>query len=53
MTVDYIEFIDSESVREHLRSRPPLPPAMQCIIIVQSECRSLEDKFGGGAAGDV
>ena len=45
MTTDYIDFIDSNSVREHLRRRPPLPPAMQCILIAQSACRSLEDKL--------
>lgn len=45
MNADYIDFIDSNSVREHLRRRPPLPPAMQCILIAQSVCRSLEDKL--------
>lgn len=43
--MDYIDFIDSEAIRDHLRRRPPLPPAMQCILIAQSECRSLEDKL--------
>ena len=43
--MDYIDFIASEAIRDHLRRRPPLPPAMQCILIAQSECRSLEDKL--------
>ena len=43
--MDYIDFIDSEAIRDHLRRRPPLPPAMQSILIAQSECRSLTDKL--------
>ena len=35
--MDYIDFIDSSAIRDHLRMRPPLPPAMQCILIAQSE----------------
>ena len=42
---DYIDFIDSPTVRDHLRMRPPLSPAQQCILIAQSECRSLKDKL--------
>ena len=41
----YIDFIDSRSLREDLRLWKPLPPAMQCILIAQSECRSLTDKL--------
>ena len=43
--MDYIDFMDSSTIRDHLRRRPPLPPAMQCVLIAQSECRSLEDKL--------
>ena len=43
--IDYIDFVDSNSIRGHLRRRPPLPPAMQCILIAQSACRSPEDKL--------
>ena len=42
---DYIEFIDSPAIRNHLRTLPPLPPAQQCILIAQSEIRSLEEKL--------
>ena len=42
---DYIDFIDSTAIRNHLRTLPPLPPAMQCILIAQSARRSLEDKL--------
>ena len=42
---DYIEFIDSPTIREHLRTLPPLPPAQQCILIAQSEIRSLDEKL--------
>ena len=40
-----IDFIDSPAIRDHLRTLPPLPPAQQCILIAQSECRSLTDKL--------
>ena len=43
--MDYIDFIDSPAIREHLRRLPPLPPAMLCILIAQSGCCSLEDKL--------
>ena len=43
--VDYIEFIDSPAIRKHLRTLPPLPPAQQCILIAQSEIRSLDEKL--------
>ena len=42
---DYIEFIDSPAIRNHLRTLPPLPPAQQCILIAQSERRSLDEKL--------
>ena len=42
---DYIEFIDSPAICDHLRTLPPLPPAQQCIIIAQSEIRSLDEKL--------
>ena len=42
---DYIEFIDAPAIREHLRTLPPLPPAQQCILIAQSEIRSLDEKL--------
>ena len=42
---DYIEFIDSPAIRNHLRTLPPLPPAQQCILIAQSEIRSLDEKL--------
>ena len=42
---DYIEFIDSPAIRDHLRTLPPLPPAQQCILIAQSERRSLDEKL--------
>ena len=42
---DYIEFIDSPAVRNHLRTLPPLPPAQQCILIAQSEIHSLDEKL--------
>ena len=42
---DYIDFIDSPTIREHLRTLPPLPPAQQCILIAQSDIRSLNEKL--------
>ena len=42
---DYIDFIDSPTIREHLRTLPPLPPAQQCILIAQSDIRSLDEKL--------
>ena len=42
---DYIEFIDSPAIRNHLRTLPPLPPAQQCILIAQSERCSLDEKL--------
>lgn len=42
---DYIEFIDSPAIRNHLRTLPPLPPAQQCILIAQSCIRSLDEKL--------
>ena len=42
---DYIDFIDSPTIREHLRKLPPLPPAQQCILIAQSEIRPLTEKL--------
>ena len=42
---DYIKFIDSPAIREHLRTLPPLPPAQQSILIAQSEIRSLDEKL--------
>ena len=41
----YVDFIDSPTLRDHLRTLPPLPPAQRCIIIAQSDIRSLEDKL--------
>ena len=43
--MEYIEFIDSPAIRKHLRTLPPLPPAQQCILIAQSEIRSLDEKL--------
>ena len=43
--MDYIDFIDSPTIREHLRTLPPLPPAQQCILIAQSAIRPLMEKF--------
>ena len=43
--MDYVDFIDSPAVRDHLRKLPPLPPAQQCILIAQSDIRPLEDKL--------
>ena len=43
--MNYIDFIDSPAVRDHLRTLPPLPPAQQCILIAQSQVRSLADKL--------
>lgn len=43
--MDYIDFIDAPAVRDHLRRLPPLPPAQQCILIAQSDIRSLKDKL--------
>ena len=45
MTTDYIDFIDSPAVCEHLRKLPPLPPAQQCILIAQSAIRQLTEKL--------
>ena len=42
---DYIDFIDSPAIRNHLRTLPSLPPAQQCILIAQSEIRSLDEKL--------
>ena len=42
---DYIEFIDSPAIRDHLRALPPLPPAQQCILIAQSEISSIDEKL--------
>ena len=42
---DYIDFIDSPAVCEHLRKLPPLPPAQQCILIAQSAIRPLTEKL--------
>ena len=42
---DHIEFIDSPAIRNHLRTLPPLPPAQQCILIAQSDIRSLDEKL--------
>ena len=42
---DYIGFIDSPAIRNHLRTLPPLPPAQQCILIAQSDIRSLDEKL--------
>ena len=44
-TTDYLDFIDSRSLREDLRLWRTLPPAMQCILVAQSERRSLVDKL--------
>ena len=41
----YIDFIDSPTVRDHLRTLPPLPPAQQCILIAQSDIKPLEEKL--------
>lgn len=43
--MDYTSFIPSHTIREHLGSLPPLPPALQCIIIAKSRCRSLAEKL--------
>lgn len=42
---DYLDFIDSRSLREDLRLWRTLPPAMQCIVVAQSGRRSLADKL--------
>lgn len=42
---DYIDFIDSPAIRKHLRTLPPLSPAQECILISQSEIRSLDEKL--------
>jgi len=42
---DYIDFIDSPAIRTHLRTVPPLLHAQQCILIAQSEIRSLDEKL--------
>ena len=41
----YIDFIDSPTVRDYLRTLPPLPPAQQCILIAQSDIKPLEEKL--------
>ena len=43
--MNYIDFIDSPAVRDHLRTLPPLPPAQRCILIAQSQIRPLADKL--------
>ena len=43
--MDYTSFISSHTIREHLGSLPPLPPALQCIIIAKSRYRSLAEKL--------
>ena len=43
--MDYIDFIDAPTVRDHLRRLPPLPPAQQSILIAQSGVRPLADKL--------
>ena len=43
--MDYIDFIDSSAIRDHLRTLPPLPPAQQCILIAQSAIRPLTEKL--------
>ena len=43
--MDYTDFIDSAAIRDHLRTLPPLPPAQQCILIVQSAIRPLTEKI--------
>ena len=42
---DYIDFIDAPAIRRHLRSLPPLPPAQQCILVAQSEIKTLGEKL--------
>lgn len=43
--MDYTSFIPSCTIREHLASLPPLPPALQCIIIAKGRYRSLAEKL--------
>ena len=42
---DYIDFIDAPAIRRHLRTLPPLPPAQQCILVAQSEIKTLGEKL--------
>ncbi len=42
--MDFIDFIDSRTLREYYRTTP-LPPAMMCILIAQSHRRTLADKL--------
>lgn len=41
---NYIDYIDSRTLRDYYRTTP-LPPAMMCILIAQSHCRPLADKL--------
>ena len=43
--MDYIDFIDSPTIRDHLRTQAPLPPAQQCILIAQSSICPLTEKL--------
>ncbi|MBQ8960028.1 MAG: hypothetical protein IJ071_02285 [Ruminococcus sp.] len=44
MQYEFLEFIDSKTLREQLKGTD-LPPAVECIIIAQCRGRSLEDKL--------
>lgn len=44
MKTSVLDFIDSKTLRQHL-SGQTLAPAVECILIAQSRCRSLNDKL--------
>lgn len=44
MKTSVLDFIESNTLRQHLKGQT-LAPAIECIIIAQSRCRSLEDKL--------
>lgn len=44
MKTSVLGFIDSKTLRQHL-SGQTLAPAVECILIAQCHCRSLEDKL--------
>ena len=44
MKTSVLDFIDSSTLREHLRNQT-LEPAVECILIVQSRTRSFEEKL--------
>lgn len=44
MKNNVLDFIESKTLRQHL-SGQVLAPAVECILIAQCRCRSLEDKL--------